>query len=77
VVCNFTPVVRRDYRLGVPRGGYYRERVNTDAGEYGGSGVGNAGGQMAETIAHHGKPFSLNLTVPPLATLILTLDSDG
>ena len=77
VVCNFTPIVRTDYRLGVPRGGYYRERVNTDAGEYGGSGVGNAGGRMAEQIPCHGKPFSLNLTVPPLATLILTLEGGG
>jgi 1,4-alpha-glucan branching enzyme len=74
VVCNFTPVVRHDYRLGVPQGGYYRERVNTDAIEYGGSGVGNAGGRWAEPIACHGKPFSLNVTLPPLATVIFTLE---
>ncbi len=71
VVCNFTPVVRRGYRVGVPRGGFYRERVNTDAAVYGGSDVGNAGGVEAEATPCHGRPFSVALTLPPLATLIL------
>ncbi|MEK0082114.1 1,4-alpha-glucan branching protein GlgB [Geminicoccaceae bacterium SYSU G07066] len=71
VVCNFTPVPRHGYRIGVPHTGLYRERVNTDAGEYGGSGVGNAGGVEAEPVASHGRPASLCLTLPPLATLIL------
>ena len=71
VVCNFTPVIRSSYRLGVPRGGFYRERLNTDAALYGGSNVGNAGGVMAEAIPHHGHPFSLLLKLPPLATLVL------
>ena len=72
IVCNFTPVVRQNYRIGVPFGGYYRERVNTDAGEYGGSGVGNGGGLHADTVACHGHPCSLSLTLPPLSTLVLT-----
>jgi 1,4-alpha-glucan branching enzyme len=71
MVCNFTPVVRRNYRIGVPRGGYYSERVNTDSEFYGGSGVGNGGGSMAEAVPHHGRPFSLALTLPPLAVMVL------
>jgi 1,4-alpha-glucan branching enzyme len=74
VVCNFTPMVRQDYRIGVPQGGFYRERMNTDATEYGGSGVGNAGGKLAEQTVCHGKPFSLSITLPPLATVIFTLE---
>jgi 1,4-alpha-glucan branching enzyme len=70
VVCNFTPVVRRDYRVGVPAGGYWRERINTDAAVYGGSNVGNAGGVVSEGTSCHNRPFSLRLTLPPLATLI-------
>jgi 1,4-alpha-glucan branching enzyme len=71
VVCNFTPVVRRGYRVGVPQGGLYVERLNTDSALYGGSNVGNAGGVMARETACHGRPFSLELTLPPLATLVL------
>jgi len=67
VLCNFTPVPRYGYRLGVPRGGFWREALNSDAAEYGGSGVGNLGGLDAEAVAHHGRPFSLLLTVPPLS----------
>jgi 1,4-alpha-glucan branching enzyme len=70
VACNFTPVVRHEYRVGVPHGGFYRERMNTDSGYYGGSGVGNSGGVGAEPIAHHGRPFSLSLTLPPLAVVV-------
>jgi len=70
-VCNFTPVVRHGYRVGVPRGGFYREALNTDSLHYGGSNVGNAGGREAEPLPAHGHPFSLLLTLPPLATLIL------
>ena len=72
IVCNFTPVVRHNYRIGVPRSGYYRERVNTDSEVYGGSGVGNFGGSVAEAVACHDQPFSLALTLPPLAALIFT-----
>jgi 1,4-alpha-glucan branching enzyme len=70
-VSNFTPLPRQGYRIGVPRAGAYRERINTDAGVYGGSGVGNAGQVWAEEIAHHGRPASVCLTLPPLATLVL------
>ena len=72
IVCNFTPVVRRNYRIGVSRGGYYRERVNTDSEVYGGGNVGNLGGGVAEAVPCHDQPFSLALTLPPLAALIFT-----
>ncbi|MBL8659546.1 MAG: 1,4-alpha-glucan branching protein GlgB [Rhodospirillales bacterium] len=71
VLCNFTPVVRDSYRIGVPHPGLYVEVLNTDAGCYHGSGVGNGGRIHAETVGAHGQPYSLNLIVPPLATLIL------
>ena len=71
IVCNFTPVPRETYRIGVPSGGYWRELLNSDAKEYAGSGVGNAGGMMAEEIAVHGRPYSLSLTLPPLGALFL------
>jgi 1,4-alpha-glucan branching enzyme len=70
VVCNFTPVVREGYRIGVPRGGTWVERFNSDAAVYGGSNVGNAGAVAAEPVAWHGRPASLSLTLPPLATLV-------
>ena len=71
IVCNFTPVVRRGYRLGVPKGGPYTEVLNTDAGFYAGSGVGNAGRVDAEQHEAHGRPFSLVLDLPPLGSLVL------
>ena len=71
VVCNFTPVPRPDYRIGVPMPGYYAERVNTDSAFYGGSNVGNGGGVAAEPLPWHGRPCSIALTLPPLATVIL------
>ena len=73
-VCNFTPVPRHGYRLGVPRAGRWREIVNTDAGLYGGSGLGNGGEAVSEEVAHGNFPASVALTLPPLATLILRLD---
>lgn len=72
VVCNFTPVPREGYRIGVPRAGRWRERINTDAGDYGGSGIGNAGEVHADDVPMHGQPHSLNLKLPPLATVIFT-----
>jgi 1,4-alpha-glucan branching enzyme len=66
-VFNFTPVPRPNYRVGAPRGGYWREILNTDAREYGGSGHGNHGGLEAVPVPWHGRPCSLNLTLPPLA----------
>jgi 1,4-alpha-glucan branching enzyme len=78
VVCvaNLTPVVRYDYRVGVPGGGKYKELLNTDSSAYGGSNQGNAGTIVADEHSHHGRPFSLALTLPPLATLLLGPASD-
>jgi 1,4-alpha-glucan branching enzyme len=70
-VCNFTPVVRYGYRVGLPEMGGYREALNSDAEIYGGSGVGNLGHVEAEPIPWHGQPFSVNLTLPPLAFFVL------
>jgi len=70
-VCNFTPVVRHNYRVGVPRGGFWREIFNSDASHYYGSGQGNMGGTMADSLPFHGRSYSLNLTLPPLAALFL------
>ena len=67
VVCNFTPVVREEYRVGVPRPGYYREIVNTDSKYYGGTDLGNAGGVNAEPVPWNDRPYSLKLKLPPLA----------
>ena len=74
VVCNFTPVPREDYRIGVPRPGRYRERINTDATEYGGSGVGNAGEVHAELHPAHGHHQSVCIRLPPLGALIFNAD---
>ncbi|MBI2855597.1 MAG: alpha amylase C-terminal domain-containing protein, partial [Chloroflexi bacterium] len=71
VLGNFTPVPRLQYRVGVPRGGSWQERLNSDAREYGGSGLGNLGGVEAEPIPFHGHPYSLSLTLPPLAIVFL------
>jgi len=71
IVCNFTPVPRESYRVGVPAGGFWRELLNSDATDYAGSGVGNKGGVEAEEIAAHGRPHSLSLTLPPLGALFL------
>lgn len=70
-VCNFTPVPRQDYRLGVPRAGHYAELLNSDATCYGGSGVGNGGILVAEDVPWHGQPASTVLQLPPLGVLVL------
>jgi 1,4-alpha-glucan branching enzyme len=70
VIANFTPIVREQYRVGVTRAGWWRELLNSDAGIYGGSGVGNMGGAQAAPLAAHGRPFSLTLTLPPLAIVM-------
>jgi 1,4-alpha-glucan branching enzyme len=72
VVCNFTPVPRPHYRVGVPVAGRWQERLNSDAADYGGSGQGNLGALDTEAHAAHGQPQSLALRLPPLAILILT-----
>jgi 1,4-alpha-glucan branching enzyme len=70
-VCNFTPVARQGYRIGVPEAGNYREIINTDAEHYGGSGVGNPEPIEASSVECHGRPASLELKLPPLATVML------
>jgi 1,4-alpha-glucan branching enzyme len=64
-------VPRHNHRLGVNFPGSYREIVNTDAKEYGGSGQGNLGGIEATPVPHHGRPYSLNVTLPPLGAVFL------
>jgi 1,4-alpha-glucan branching enzyme len=76
VVCNFTPVPRLGWRIGVPLAGRWRELINTDAAVYGGSGVGNAGGAGLATdpVGWQGQAQSIQLDLPPLATLMLVCD---
>ncbi len=71
VICNFTPIERRDWRCGLPAGGRWNEALNTDAGVYGGGDRGNMGGVDASDAGHHGQPFSAAVTLPPLSTVIL------
>ena len=73
VVCNFTPVVRNDYLVGVPEAGFYSERLNTDSGIYGGSDVGNGGGVDSGSVSWGGFDQSICLTLPPLAVIVLEL----
>ncbi|MEO1471408.1 MAG: 1,4-alpha-glucan branching protein GlgB [Pseudomonadota bacterium] len=73
VVCNFTPVERTSYRLGVPAPGHWRERLNTDATPYGGSGRGNLGGVQSQPTASHGRDHAIEITLPPLSTVIFEL----
>jgi 1,4-alpha-glucan branching enzyme len=72
VVCNMTPVPRMAYGIGVPRPGYWRELLNTDAGVYGGSNLGNAGGIESVATEMHGEAQAVFLTLPPLATVFLS-----
>jgi 1,4-alpha-glucan branching enzyme len=71
ITCNFTPVPRKNYRIGVPEEGLYREILNSDSSYYGGSNIGNAGEIQAESISCHNRKFSLNLSLPPLAAVFL------
>ena len=75
VACNFTPVPRLGYRLGVPQGGVWRECLNTDSTHYAGSGVGNLGSVMAEAVPAHGHAHSVFLNLPPLAVVWLEPES--
>lgn len=70
VICNFTPVLRQDYRVGVPSGGFWKEELNSDALEYGGSGQGNLGGVKANPVTFHGKGNSISITLPPLSIIV-------
>jgi 1,4-alpha-glucan branching enzyme len=73
VALNFTPVPRDNYRLGVPKAGYYTELVNSDADIYGGGNIGNLGGTYSEPIPMHGHKQSISVRIPPLGMLILRL----
>ncbi|WP_411957037.1 1,4-alpha-glucan branching protein GlgB [Paracoccus homiensis] len=74
VACNFTPVPRDGFRIGVPRAGSWREAINTDAAIYGGSGLGNLGRVTADGPAQDGQPASMAVTLPPLSVVIFTAD---
>ncbi len=69
IVCNFTPVARTNYRIGVPRGGYWHEIANSDAGQYWGGNWGNMGGVEASPASNHGRPWSVSVTLPALSVL--------
>ncbi|MBV9181008.1 MAG: 1,4-alpha-glucan branching protein GlgB [Acidobacteria bacterium] len=76
-VCNFTPLVRENYRIGVPFDGSWKEALNSDAPLYGGSGRGNFGRLQATALPIHGRAFSLNMIVPPLAVLVFEREIGG
>ena len=73
-VCNFTPAPRYNYRIGVPESGLYKEILNSNSSEYGGSNTGNAGGVSSEDISWNGKPYSISITLPPLAVVVFKPD---
>jgi 1,4-alpha-glucan branching enzyme len=77
VVTNFTPVPHRNFLVGVPVRGVWREILNSDARVYGGSGWGNLGGVESVPVAAHGRTDSLNLSVPPLATMMFRWEEHG
>jgi 1,4-alpha-glucan branching enzyme len=72
IAMNFTPVPRQGYRLGLPFGGWWRERLNSDGREYGGAGLGNGGGVQAQGQPWHGRPFSAEVVIPPLGAVFFT-----
>lgn len=74
VACNFTPVPRYNYRIGVQSHAFYREILNSDASDYGGSGLGNFGGLHSDEWQHHGHPYSISITLPPLSMVVLKAD---
>ena len=76
VVCNFTPVVREEYRVGVPRAGFYREILNSDSKFYEGTDIGNAGGVRAEPFPWNDRPYSIKLKLPPLSVTIFKPQRD-
>jgi 1,4-alpha-glucan branching enzyme len=77
VVCNFTPVPRDNFLVGVPERGLWREVINTDARDYGGAGWGNLGAVQSVPVGSHGRVESLSLALPPLSTLVLRLEGRG
>lgn len=74
IVCNFSPLPRDAYRVGVPIAGHWQEVLNTDSEHYGGSGLGNLGGFQSENHPANGRPHALTLTLPPLSTSVFVLD---
>jgi 1,4-alpha-glucan branching enzyme len=77
VVTNFTPVPQTNFLMGIPVRGLWREVLNSDAREYGGSGWGNLGGVESVPVSAHGRTDSLNLNIPPLATIMLRWEGHG
>ena len=77
VIGHFSGAVRQGYRVGVPRGGFWREQINSNSEYYGGSGLGNDGGREAEVVPADGCDYSLVLTLPPLTTLIFSSEALG
>jgi 1,4-alpha-glucan branching enzyme len=75
VVCNFTPILRSDYRIGVPDGGYWKEVLNSDGKEYGGKGQGNLGGAQSDPLLLHRRDHSIGLILPPLSILVFKKES--
>jgi 1,4-alpha-glucan branching enzyme len=73
-VCNFTPVPRGNYRIGVPAPGFYQEILNSDSERYWGSNIGNAGGVWAEPVPFHDRPYTIDLRIPPLAVLVFKFE---
>ena len=71
VVCNFTPVPREEYRIGVPQPGFYSEVLNSDAGIYGGTNIGNLGGVYSEPVESHGHEQCIRLHLPPLSVVVV------
>jgi len=69
IVCNFTPVPRHNYRVGVPTRGTWKEVLNSDSTNYGGSGQGNLGKVNTAPVPYHGLPYSINLILPPLSVM--------
>jgi len=76
VVCNFSPVPRENYRIGIPRRGFWNEILNTDAPQYGGTGRGNYGGVDAAPIPLHGRSHSLTIDLPPLGVVYFRWDGE-
>jgi len=77
VICNFTPIPRENYHLGVPEAGFYAELINSDAISYWGSGMGNLGGVQSQAGVWHDQPHHIKLVLPPLSTLILKRTEKG
>jgi 1,4-alpha-glucan branching enzyme len=77
IVCNFTPVVREQYRVGVPHEGFYREILNSDSQIYGGTNIGNSGGVWSENRTCHDQPYSLEITLPPFGVLVFKQSAGG